>query len=68
MSEFAGLTVETLNGKCKLLSSAFAVGVKRSTLREDEAFSQGSAIICRERECFSFGFRKVKRNNPGKLP
>ena len=67
-SEIAGRTVETLNGKCKLLPSAFAVGVKRSTPREDEAFSQSSAIIWGEKECFSFGFRKVKRSNPGKLP
>lgn len=66
--EFTGLTVETLNGKCKLLSSAFAVGAKCSAPKEDEAFFQISAIIWGEKECFSFGFREVKRSNAGELP
>jgi len=57
-SELSGLTVGTLTGKCKLLSSAFAAGVKRSALREDGAFSPGSAIIWGEKECFGFAFRK----------
>lgn len=52
-SEFSGLTAEKLNGKCKLPSSAFPAGAKHSAPREDEAPSQGSAIIWGEKKSVS---------------